>query len=236
MKLLSVLLCVMAAEGQPTFDQVVEEGLQAYSEGRFEEAAGRFIAAYELSAEPELIFNAARSFEKALKPQEAIEYYERFIGLQGTTAELRNRALSSLRSLRAEVQARQAPSASSAPPAASVQAAPPARRSVNRTPEILLLSVGGASLIAGGVFGGLALSAENDFEEADMTDPDRIGFANDARDRALVADVLLGVGAASTVTGVLLLIFRGRGKSEAKEASGPSLDFDGQRLVLSGRF
>jgi tetratricopeptide (TPR) repeat protein len=234
---MAVGLLVSQAEASPSFDQLVEQGLQAYGAGRFQEAAQRFLDAYELSAEPELVFNAARSFEKALETEAAIEHYERFVSLQGTTAELRSRALQSLRSLRDELAAREAasgPDPERSPPPSSVRTAPPPPKKLRRVPEILLLSIGGASLVAGGVFGGLALAAQSDFEDAAPDDPGRVDQRDQAQDRALVADVLFGVGGVAVASGLLLWVLR---KGPDPQAAGAtSFGFDGRRLSLSTRF
>jgi len=237
MKVALLALCLFSAEA-PSFDTLVQQGLQAYGDGRYEAAASDFLQAFSIRAEPELVFNAARSYEKGLRTEAAIEQYERFLGLQGTTAALRSRALESLRGLRSELKAKQAPPAS-APAPAPPTVAPSARStapptSLDRAPEIVLLSVGGASLVAGTVFGLLALDAKNDFDDADPIDPARVDFRADARDNALLADVFFAAGGVSVATGIILFFVR-RPQRDT-QARLPNLGFDGRTLSLSGRF
>ena len=79
-----------------------------------------------------------------------------------------------------------------------------------------LLGVGGATLIAGAVMGGLALKAQSDAEGLATDGPfdadgfDRFnGSKNAAKNRALTADILFGVAAASLTTGLLLWLLDG---------------------------
>lgn len=65
---------------------------------------------------------------------------------------------------------------------------------------VIVLSIGGASLIAGGVLGGLALS------QAGSAPSSTSGQAQSARDMALVADIALGAGAAIAIGGTVWLI------------------------------
>jgi tetratricopeptide (TPR) repeat protein len=67
---------------------------------------------------------------------------------------------------------------------------------------IALTSAGGAVAVAGGVLGGVALMKANDLET--RQDPG----ADQARSLAIGADVMLGVGIASAVAGVVLLIVK----------------------------
>lgn len=93
------------ADDDSAFDRLMTEGLDAYKARKYEQAAARFQAAFELRAEPELVYNIARSYEKALRVKEAIEAYERFLRLPGTTAELRTNALAQLEALKKEQDA-----------------------------------------------------------------------------------------------------------------------------------
>jgi hypothetical protein len=76
--------------------------------------------------------------------------------------------------------------------------APPKRNVLG----ITLVSAGGALAAAGGVLGGIALMKADELETQD--DPD----ADKAPSLAIGADVMLGVGIASAVTGVVLLVLK----------------------------
>lgn len=190
-----------AADDEAVFRELVDQGLEAYQAKRYDEAAETFLEAYAIIPEPELIYNAGRAYEKGLKREEAIEQYERFLTLEGTTARLRSRALESLKLLRAEIDALNAPVG--VPPAAAVAPPPPG---INRTLEVALLSTGGAALVAGGVFGILALRSKADFDDA--TGEDRQGLREDVERNALTADILIASGAAIAATGIVLFFVR----------------------------
>ena len=114
------------------FQAQLDAGLAHYEERRYAEAAAAFEAAYAIRAEPELAYNIARSYERAVMREEAIAAYDRFLGLPGTTSEMRNRARSARSSLRAEVEAL----------AASMLTLPPAYRALKaRLPELYVEGV-----------------------------------------------------------------------------------------------
>lgn len=203
------------------FDRWLERGLAAYEAGDFEAAGEFFLRAHAVQPEPELVYNAARSFEKGLLRERAVQLYERFVSLPGTTAELRARALNSLEQLRRELEALEAraravesepsalprpePRPESPPPGAAPAAAvtPPA---VDRTPEVLLLSGGAAAAVGAVVLGVLALDAESSFRDA--TGPERVDLKGRAEGRALAADVLWGTAATAAATGLVLWLVK----------------------------
>jgi tetratricopeptide (TPR) repeat protein len=87
-------------------------------------------------------------------------------------------------------------------PAQPPKQRPPHAPSKRNVLAIVLTSAGGAVAAAGGVLGGIALMKADELETQD--DPD----ADKARSLAIGADVMLGVGIASAVTGVVLLIVK----------------------------
>lgn len=56
-----------------------DDGQNLYLQGKFEEAAEKFRAAFALKAYPAFIFNAAVCYEKDKDYQKALEFYERFL-------------------------------------------------------------------------------------------------------------------------------------------------------------
>lgn len=71
------LTCVAAAQG-PEVDRaraLFVEGQRAYDAGRFEEAAEKMKAAYDLTLSPELAFNVGRVYERMSEYNEAIRYF-----------------------------------------------------------------------------------------------------------------------------------------------------------------
>lgn len=244
MSLSTLILCALLAptsasdEVESRFRELVDTGLEAYEARRFDEAATWFLEAYALIPEPELVYNAARSYEKSLQRERAVEQYETFLTLEGTTARLRAKALDSMKLLRREIEALKettpAPEPRAAPrdppEAPSVAVAPPPR-GPNRAVEISLLSAGGAALVASGVFGVLALRARSDFDDAQGAD--RIERRDEAERNALIADTLLISGGALAATGVILFLVR-KGPRDEGVAWTPTLAPGG--VGVAGRF
>ncbi len=194
------------SDREAAFRRMVDAGLEHYRARAFEEAAAQFLEAYDLIPEPELVYNAARSYEKALEQERAVEQYERFLRLKGTTAALRSKALDSLNQLRRELALENAtpPPVPTAPVAVEAPEPQPARFS--RAPEIALLSVGGASLIAGTVFGVLALEKKSDFDDA--TGSEREQLRDETEELGLLADVFLIAGGVTAATGIIMFLVR----------------------------
>lgn len=96
----------LSAEEQKDYDNLVQTGVTLYSEKRYEEAAEAFKAAFEIQSEPELAYNIARSYERIAQSESALEWYQKFIGMPGTTGELRAKALDNMASLRREIAAK----------------------------------------------------------------------------------------------------------------------------------
>ncbi|MFK7999875.1 MAG: hypothetical protein AB8H86_09770 [Polyangiales bacterium] len=231
------------------YQQHLDRGLSEYEAGRYETAAEAFQAAYAIRPEPELQYNAARSFERAVKREEAIAAYELFLELPGTTSDTRTRALHAVASLRAEIEAinaaEQAPDPVTEvdpvvdpPEVAPVQPMPPSsRRGGKTTAGWVLIGTGAVSLITGGIFGGLALASNNEFEDA-TNRSEQLELADEVNNNALAADVLLGVGLVCAVVGIVLVATDGGDEEDEGSAHlqlSPSASPTGVGLMLSGR-
>lgn len=243
----SATLVAAQEEAPDAYQQHLDRGLSEYEAGRYETAAEAFQAAYALRPEPELQYNAARSFERAVKREEAIAAYELFLELPGTTSDTRTRALQALASLRAELEAMSAAERAPdpvveeqpvvAPPNAVTRQAPTSGRGGKTTAGWVLVGTGAVSLIAGGVFGGLAVASNNEFEEA-TSRPEQIELADEVNSNALAADVLLGVGIVFAVVGIVLVATDGGDDADEDSAHlqlSPSASPTGVGLTFSGR-
>lgn len=237
------------------FETAVKEGMTAYQAKDFDAAIRAFERAYAIRPEPEMVFNVAKSHEKALHLESAIAAYERFLLLEGTTSDLRARALKSLNSLKAEKKAlEEAKAAPPAPPPAAQAGGPPPSgprvaltqrepvpREKNRALEWTLFGGGMAVAVAGAVFAGLAVSNRSAFDdeaaEGEAADAERLRDLRDELDRnALIADVLVPVGLVTAAVGLSLLIVGGDDDDDFAMEVSPS--FGGQQagLNLSGEF
>jgi len=76
-----------------------------------------------------------------------------------------------------------------------------------------LTAAGGAVAIAGGVLGGLALSKANSAETRKDAD------ADSAHTLALISDVAIGVGVATAVAGIVLLVWKDKPKEHSASAA-----------------
>lgn len=208
------------ADAEVSFDAQLDAGLEHYQARRYAEAAAAFEAAYAIRPEPELAYNIARSYERAVMREEAIAAYDRLLELPGTTSEMRTRALSARSSLRAEIEALRPPEEPEPEPepvveppdasaAVDVEPAPatPAPRASSPLVPVgwVLVGTGGLGAAVGGVFGGLALAANGDFEAADDRD-EQIRLRDEVRRYALLTDILVGAGVGVAAIGVVLVI------------------------------
>ncbi|MCK6550361.1 hypothetical protein L6R52_31280 [Myxococcota bacterium] len=215
----------LAADGQPPFDSLVTEALEAYRARDYDRAIARFTAAYEQRAEPELLYNIARSHERALRRREAIAMYERFLKSPGTTAELRAQALAAVEALKKEESAMERAAAADRP-ARTVSDTPaqntpttarttaPAVREESHTLAWSLIGGGAAVAAAGGIVGILAMSSNASFDDA-TTPSEKLDLRDETKQRALIADVLIGVGVVAAAVGVVLRVTAPDGTSVA---------------------
>ena len=257
----------VAAEEEPspsTADRAQRlylEGVTLYRDGKYRAAAAQFARAYQLFADPRLIYNIARSYEATGELEEAMRRYRRCIDDPKATPELQQKALRRVR-LILRVQQRSAAAPEEPPPSAPVGSVRvpgpdgPSRPGwVHRSKWIagaaaLGLLGGGAALLA------LGLSDEGRVDEARTADGEvsaltRVQAAElirQAETKQTAGVVLLSVGAALATVSVVLFAVDGvpSGASAAKPAPDrgpqPRLTFGvaplagGGALLLSKRF
>ncbi len=195
------------------FQAHVDAGLEAYQNRDYELAISEFESAFAIREEPELVFNIARSHERALQREEAIEQYDRYIELPGTTSETRARAIEARANLQRELEALNAPPerqmAWPPAPTAGEGTGVPVETSSGAPPGRILgagLTIVGSIVFAGGAGVGIfALTKQNEFDRS--TDRDQQITLRDEIDRlALTADILFAVGGLSLITGVILML------------------------------
>ena len=80
-------------------EQLNEEGAALYGARDYRRAIEKFIQAYAINGDPNLLFNIARCYEELGEVDAAIEKYEAFIKTPGADARGRQRARDSLRAL-----------------------------------------------------------------------------------------------------------------------------------------
>ena len=194
-----------------------ENGGRYFQLGRFGDAAREFQAAYDLSRRPELLFNLARALEAGGRDREAIDAYERF-DTAGSPGVERATLHARIEALRARLPQTPAPTAPTIPvvsaplptgpvaPSPPVAPAAPAR---SLALPVTLLGAGGALLVTGLALGLTVSSTHADLEArctGRVCDPALQADADAASTRAVVADVLGGVGLAAIAAGVVVLL------------------------------
>src|SRR4051812_41384835 len=102
-----------AAATQTSVAQLNEEGAALYASRDYRHAIEKFIQAYAVDSDPNLLFNIARCYEELGEIDAAIEKYDTFLKTPGADARGRARARESLTALREAAEtARKNPTAS----------------------------------------------------------------------------------------------------------------------------
>lgn len=177
-----------------------EQAMEHYNAGRFGAALLLFEQAYEEDPTPTLRYNIAQSHWKLGRLEEAISGYRQYLAMQPDAGD---RVLVEQRIAQLQRQVSPPPPA----PAVAEPASPVQEQEGTsgwHLAAYTIGSVGLASAVAGGVFGLLTRSAEDDVASAGRYDPD----AYDAGKRwERLQYVLLATGAgAVAVAGVLFLV------------------------------
>jgi tetratricopeptide (TPR) repeat protein len=216
------------------------EALSAAAVERFEAkdydgAVTLFEQAYAADPNPNYLFNIGRVYEEKGDLENAVVYYQRFVGEPGVDIESRQSATDRLRVLRealAQLKADEAPKDDEPKDEGTdepVVDQPPVtdegderaakRKKALRITGYSLMGVGGVGLILGGVFGGLAQRSVNDADADPFVDRQE-AFRDRARTQARVADAMFITGGVLAATGlVLVLATLGRKKAGGDDVS-----------------
>jgi hypothetical protein len=194
------------------------------------ERTRQFIAQYELSVEPartditvELDGKPVKLGAEGRLSLEAGEHTLRISGPELSSRELKLDVKGGeQQTLRIELEVKQPEPKAPATPVVS-KSEPPPLVHPHKTPGIVLIAVGGAALVAGGVMGGLALG------QADSAKTRSDSDADGARSMALGSDIAIGVGVASVAVGVVLWAL----KRPAERTATSALRLDASRLRVS---
>lgn len=184
------------AHAQATFDARAEFALatRAYEEGRFEDALGHFERCYEMTGEPDLLYNIATVQDRLRQDEAALASFRAYLEAR-PQAEDRAAVEARIRALEAALSRAPEPPTEEVAPVTPEPIAPAAP--VAPTPPIAgiaLTAGGGAVTIAGAILLGVALA-----------DIDAVMNADDwpsVRDAHERAPVLSGVGIAALAVGL----------------------------------
>lgn len=207
-----------------------EQGKAEFEAGRFEDAMAAFTEAYNLTAEPKLLFNLAACAEGMKDKERAKAYYQVYLE-ELPDAEDANDVRARIEKLSKEPTSEPVPVTE---PEAKPAAAPKPDESIdaaafyNKPQEkkkhapiwpAVTIGVGGMTLAAGMITAILAKTRYDGLESTckpNCTD-DQVSTA---KAPAVAADVLFGVGGAAVITGVVGLVLQRKHK-EHKTARRP---------------
>ena len=227
------------SEGDP-------EALSAAAVERFEAkdydgAVALFEQAYAADPNPNYLFNIGRVYEEKGDLKKSVEYYQRFVGQSGVDLESRQAATERLKVLRDtldQLGEGEGTEPDATPPDDDVTTDPttdPAtatdeedakaakRKKTLRITGYSLLGVGGAGLVVGAVFGGLAQGSAKDADADPFVDRQE-AFRERARTQARVADAMFITGGVLAAAGlVLVLVTLGKNKKTTADVSAKAL-------------
>lgn len=226
------------AEAETLSDQAVE----AFGNRDYETSIELFEQAYALNSNPNYLFNIGRVYEEKGDLRQAVAHYQRFVAQPGVDLESREAATARLKVLREalaqledEEPEPEEPTGTATPPGpdepvdTGPRQTPRDRKRGQRIAGYVLLGAGGASLIVGGILGGVATSTASDADDAEFVD-DTLRMRDDARRQARAADAMFITGGVLAAGGlVLVLTTLGTKKKENGAASSRTT----RRWVLS---
>jgi tetratricopeptide (TPR) repeat protein len=199
--------------------QLFSDGKTAYKGGDLRTAIKDLEAAYELEPVAVLLYNLARAYEGIGELEKAVSAYERFLVAQ-PNAEDRGAIQTRVATLKRQIEDQAQRHAAYPPPEPRPEATAIAH-STSIVP-IVILTTGGAGLLLGGAFGGLAL-AQNDTQNAQTTSQLDGRSAHDrASSFAVASDVGLIAGAMLVAVGAAWIVLD---KTHAKAQSGARVPF-----------
>jgi tetratricopeptide (TPR) repeat protein len=238
--------------------QLNEEGAALYAARDYRRAIEKFIQAYAVDTDPNLLFNIARCYEELGEVDAAIEKYELFLKTPGADTRGRQRArasLAALRETRANAAAVEAvpTQAKVAPPEAEAVPLPAQAEGGDRSEVLPWVVLGGAGLfaLAGTTVYLLGASDHSKVTDtrgygdsnavADMTRREADDLVSSGDTKKLIGGIGFGLAGALAATYVVLLVIADD-DSSAEPDPGPSLALslapspDSTSLLVRGSF
>ncbi|MDQ3037156.1 MAG: tetratricopeptide repeat protein [Myxococcota bacterium] len=222
-----------------------EQGLEAYRDGRFEEAAELFGRAHAIEPVPDLSYNLARALENAGRHEEAAAAYRRYLderrdapdrrGIEERIRGLEERAREAQRLARERERLE----------TERVRLARARALDTERGPDDpgawpwLVAGSGAAAMIAGGITGALAQSTHERASSRDISQEESDALESEASALATATNALLIGGgallAAGATWGIVALALRNGAGAQRDAATITLLPLPGG-LSASGRF
>lgn len=224
---------------------------QYYAKARYDRAIQSWNEAYGFDCRAHgLLINIGNAYEKLGETKKAVEAFETYLSRTGDSADptVRDKVANLKELIQRQPQPPAPPSPDPTPvPKPKPNPKPNGDQSVDEGPgpyPWIVVGIGGAIAIAGGVLLGVGIHYENvaaadceDRQNCDDPDAARLGNQGLAMQRA--GAVMLGVGGAGILAGILWFVLDSSSSESAKENAirpmlGVSPQFSG--VTLSGRF
>lgn len=226
-----------------------DRGINFFRQGDFSEAIEEFQRAEELSHEPINLWNIARCQERLGQRDRAIEYLERFMAEPNVPAERRQQALELLQQLREHppliVETTEPGDGEEFESSHESEGQIDDSSAVTSEPSLLgpwlVLGAGLAIALTGGILDIAAYARFSRTETEQLTIEEFLSWQNRVDGLALGGDILVAVGAAAALGGLIWLLLSRRGPGHpSTEASDAHLSvstlMDGAIATLQGRF
>jgi tetratricopeptide (TPR) repeat protein len=247
-----------APANQSNVAQLNEEGAAFYSARDYRRAIEKFIQAYAIDTDPNLLFNIARCYEELGEVDAAIEKYETFLKTPGADTRGRQRARESIAALREarDQDTTAADTGASQPKSSGAAETEPAAASpgdTRETPSVLPWVTLGSSIAfaaIGTTFYVLGASDHGKVTDAPgyaddgavvgMTRREADDLVSSGDTKKLIGGISFGLAGALAATYVVLLVQDDEPSSESEP--GPSLGFslspsrDGTSVTVQGSF
>ncbi|MDO9022788.1 MAG: tetratricopeptide repeat protein [Myxococcales bacterium] len=213
---LSALLATTPAIAQTEpFQEVFEEGIAAFQARDYETALQRFQRSYILSRRPELLFNIGLTLERVGRREDAIATLRQFVSLQPNSPQRADaeRRIATMQSTSLPVVTPPvvAPPVVAPPVVVTAPRIAPAPVASRPVWPWVALGGGAAAGIAGAVI--LATTSDPGADDSVITEGQYESALESNDTRRIVGAVLLGLGGAAAVAGVVGLV-QGRPSSE----------------------
>jgi tetratricopeptide (TPR) repeat protein len=218
---LVAVLCAgaSAARAQPEDTQarsraLYDEGSRAYKAGDYPRAIEKFLAAYDLSGAPAILFNIAQAYRLAGNCQRALEYYRRSLDEEpeaANRAEVEERIAEMQACVEQAAQQKEEatpepepepepePAASAPPPPVAVDLVAPRRKRSSVLP-LVTAGVGAAAAVAGGI---IYLQARAKFDQVEESCPCEPGSFSGWETATDASYVLMGAGVVVAGAGLI---------------------------------
>lgn len=227
-------------------EQLNEQGLELYAEQDYRHALERFIGAYALERDPNLLFNLGRCYEQLGESDAALEKYQQFIAEPSSDAAGVQRARASITAILSEQASGGRQSGGPQPSTSAPVPQPSAAVITSRTDWRPWLTLSGTIAFAAAGATTYALGAR---DHADVTTLPQYGnsavpapmtwkraeaLVHSGNTKKVAGGVLLGMSGALAVVTTALFVSEGREDSPAPVAA--TALRGGGALLLAGSF